>query len=55
MGLQQAYLEAVKARTVDYVESTQLKQVCTLLVKIVGKYPFAAKKVAEELTEHFPH
>lgn len=45
----------LKARTSCYVETTQLKQACNLLVKIVDKYPFAAKKVNELMAEHFPH
>lgn len=55
LGLQQAYLEAVKTKTLDYFEASQLKQACHLLVKVVGKYPFAAKKVNELMAEHFPH
>jgi len=55
LGLQQAYLEVLKTKTRGYFELTQLKQACNLLVKIVGKYPFAAKKVQELMEEHFPH
>lgn len=55
LGLQQALLEHLDINSAGYFELTQLKEVSNFIVKVVGKYPFAAKKINELMVEHYPH
>ena len=55
LGLQQALFEHLDISSAAYFELTQLKEMSNFLVKLVGKYPFAAKKVNELMVEHYPH